>query len=171
MQAECETQRFEKPPLYPVSLSCPDSLLLLENFLLKQQETLGNCPGLLQTGSMIFLFVTRMASPTVPRNINCQLHTEGSAIQEMSISRCPCMMRMAALNRGRRACPQSPPQEAGPGRKECPCGLGQKVLTLSSSHHPVCVITAAGSKIDVLGRGPLKVLKWGFTCRAEICLQ
>lgn len=37
--------------------------------------------------------------------------------------------------------------------------------------HPVSVITAAGAKIDVLGRGPPKVTKWDFTCPAEVYVQ
>lgn len=35
-QAGCDIQRFEKPHFYPLSLPCPASLLLPEDFLLKQ---------------------------------------------------------------------------------------------------------------------------------------
>lgn len=77
------------------------------------------------------------------------------------------------FNPGRRMCPHGPinrSQRLGLGG-ECPCALGQKVLGLSSSHHPVGVITAAGSKIDVFGRGPVRVPNWDFTHRAGIRMQ
>lgn len=33
------------------------------------------------------------------------------------------------------------------------------------------MIAAVGSKIDVLGRGPPEVVKWDFTCLAEVYVQ
>lgn len=36
---------------------------------------------------------------------------------------------------------------------------------------PESVIAAAQSKIDVLGRGPCKVLRWDCACRAAMDVQ
>lgn len=54
----------------------------------------------------------------------------------------------------------------------CWCWVGFESRGGSALHtHPVSVITAAGAKIDVLGRGPPKVTKWDFTCPAEVYVQ
>lgn len=67
--------------------------------------------------------------------------------------------------------PHQQDSEAGARRKECPCGWGWKVPRFLSSRPPESVIAAAESKIDVLGRGPRKALKWDCACRAPIDVQ
>lgn len=62
-------------------------------------------------------------------------------------------------------------QRQGLGGKSALVGGVGKSRCSSLHARPESVIAAAESKIDVLGRGPRKVLKWDFTCRAAIDVQ